>query len=430
MTMASALPDRTEASGVGAIGFLLQLATYAATILISTMLLEAVGIPYGSAGGSPLTKFHPMTYLSILAFLAVALRHGNPIDFFVRAIAQFPGVGLYLFLLVFLIVWTIVIQKQPVSGPIDTFLGPGLILLVAGRLSPEQNRVLTLFVHLAMLANALVGILELGSGWRLTPFILDGKVLDWDWRSTALLGHPLVNAVVTGIYTLMLFFGADRSMGPFTRVGMILLQIAAMGAFQGRTATVLSLGIMGIATLWMLIGILRGRRFDPRVAAAVLAGIPTTIGILLTAYSLGAFDKFISRFVDDGGSANARVSMIRIYNSFPLTELLWGPDPNVLMSRSFIEGAVAGIESFIFGFFLQYGILISVVFFVGLFAYTLELWRIGGRAAIVILTYFYVVAATAASLSVKTQVLAILTILFVTVEARPSVYDPPLPGEE
>ena len=101
-----------------------------------------------------------------------------------------------------------------------------------------------------------------------------------------------------------------------------------------------------------------------------------------------------------------------------------GPDQEVLSARTWVEGTTAGIESFVFGFFLQYGILISLIFFAGLAAFSAELWRLGSRYALVSLLYFYAVVAGAASLNTKSTTLMLLTALFLTVEARPAVSDP------
>ena len=72
-------------------------------------------------------------------------------------------------------------------------------------------------MHALLLLNATIGIVEFASGLRFTPLVAAGVVIEDDWRSTALLGHPLANASLTGAYILMLALGAGRDLPPLLR---------------------------------------------------------------------------------------------------------------------------------------------------------------------------------------------------------------------
>jgi len=390
---------------------------------ISPFVLDSNGIPYTTPGGNPLFKIHPMTYLAVLAFIAAAIAYGNPLAYLARCAATFPGTAYFLVILVIMILWTLLIQHQPLTSLVDTFVPAALLIFLIPELTPRQHRALVIAIHLFMNANAMLGMVEVASGWRLTPLMLQGVSILWDWRASALLGHPLENAMLSGAYLLMLLFGADRTVPAPLRVAIIALQMAGLVAFGGRTAMVLSFGLVFLRMLMTTAGIIAGKRFDARIAGLVVAALPILIGVGLLAYDVGVFDRMIERFTNDGGSADTRISILRIFNSFPLYDLLMGPDPDVLVSKADIEGTTAGIESFIFGFFLQSGMIISLIFFCGLAAMTYDLWRIGSRTGLVSIVFFYTVAAGAASLSVKGQTLAQFAILFSTIEAMPSLLD-------
>ncbi len=404
------------------VAFLTCLAVIVA-LMVSAFALVAFGIPYGVAGGNPLTKIHPMTYLAIAAFVAAAVSRGNPLRYIAECVQRFPGTAYFFVLLILMIVWTLVIQHQPLTSLVDTFVPAMLFIFLITDLTPRQHRWLTSFIHICMNVNAVLGIFEVVTGWRLTPIEIGEATLTWDWRGSAFLGHPLQNAMLSGVYLIMMIFGADRDVPPGVRTGIVALQIISELAFGGRAAMVLAYAIASLVLIWLGFGVLRGRRFDPRVGAAVLMVLPLIIGAVAIAYNLGVFDRMLERFTDDGGSAATRVTILRIFNSFPLSDLLMGPDPDVLVDKTISEGTDAGIESFVFGFFLQSGMLISIFFFCGLAAMTYDLWRVGGRAGIVSIIYFYIVAAGAASLSVKGQTLVQFVILFMTVEAMPSLLD-------
>ena len=74
-------------------------------------------------------------------------------------------------------------------------------------LQQDDKRRAALIIHAILCANALLGLYEYLSGWRLTPYVAGTLLIEVDWRSTALLGHPLANASVTGSYALILGIG-------------------------------------------------------------------------------------------------------------------------------------------------------------------------------------------------------------------------------
>jgi len=392
-------------------------------MLISAYVLDANGIPYDVDGGNPLVKIHPMTYLAVAAFGAAALSRGNPLRYLAECLAKFPGTAFFIVVLIVMITWTLLVQHQPLTSLIDTFVPAALFIFLISDLTPRQHRLLTIAIHLIMNANAMLGLVEVATGWRLTPITLYGEKIDWDWRASAFLGHPLENAMMTGIYLLMMLYGADRSVSPVLRMAIVAAQTGGLIAFGGRAAMVLAFALMAVKMISVFVSLLRGRRFDPRLAGLVVMVIPIVIGAGLLAYNLGAFDRMIERFTNDGGSAETRASIITIFNSFPLYDLLIGPNPDVLVTKTHFEGSIAGIESFVFGFFLQSGLIISIIFFFGLGALSFDLWRVGTRMAPLYLVYFYIVASGAASLSVKSQTMVQFVILFMTIEAMPSVFD-------
>lgn len=392
-------------------------------MLVSPFLLDSVGYIYGSTGGSPLTKVHPMTYLAVLAFLSAAISRGNPLAYLAESVERFPGTAYFIVMLVFMILWTLLIQRQPLTSLIDTFLPAALFIFLISDLTAKQHRILTILIHIIMNANAFLGVFEVSTGWRLTPITLEGSVVEWEWRATAFLGHPLENALMSSIYLVMMTFGADRSVSPAMRIGIISLQVLGLIVFGGRTAMVLGFMLLGVRIVILFFSLLRGRTFDPRLAGLVVMAIPVVIGLSLIALDLGLLDRMIDRFTNDGGSADTRLTMVRIFNSFSLYDLLMGPDPVALTAKMYAEGTQYGIESFIFGFFLQSGVLISIIFFFGLAAITYDLWRIGSRICLLHIALFYTIAAGAASLSVKGQSMTQFVILFCTIEALPSLMD-------
>lgn len=360
-------------------------------MLVSSMALNAIGWNYDGTGGSGPTRFHPATYLMVILFIIVALRDGNPLA------SLISGLGQDLLLAVFLVIWAIVFyhgianQGLPAAGLIDTFLLPILTLMVFRRLETRTKITLTWLVHAIFAANALLGLLEFASGFRLTPFVTGGAAISDDWRSTAFLGHPLGNALLTGGYAIILMLGGARELEGWSRFSMLFLQCAAMIAFGGRSSLVLLMLAGAIASTLAIYRLLAGQRLALPTIAIFAGLLPFIVAGLGLALELGAFDKLIERFVEDKGSAQARVIMFQLFDGFTLQELLFGPQLAHLSHLINIYRLEFGIESMWVAFSLYYGILPAILFFAGLGLFMISLTsHCMGRSWVVVGYYFVV----------------------------------------
>jgi hypothetical protein len=266
-----------------------------------------------------------------------------------------------------------------------------------------------------MFFNASLGILEYSLHFRLTPFVVAGTEIDDDYRSTALLGHPLLNAGTTATYILMLFLGGDPSRLPAWRAALAAPQMVAMVAFGGRTAIVLGAAVIALGSLPRIAAILNGRRFDQRIGIAVAIGLPIVIAAMIMAVSQGLLSDLSARFVDDKGSSEARVAILELFGKFSLEDMLLGPDPDRLQSLQWILGIEYGIENSWLGFVFQYGLLISLLFFIGVVALLAEYVSAGRPRSWVLVAFFLILSSSSASLSVKSTVLTQFAILMITI---------------
>ena len=124
-------------------------------LLVSPMALTAIGWNYDGIGGSGPTRFHPATYLTVLLFLVMLLRDGNPLASLIGAFGHDLRITL------FLVSWLIVFvhgttnQQLPAASLIDTFLLPMLLLIMFARLEPATKNTMARLIHFAFTANAL-----------------------------------------------------------------------------------------------------------------------------------------------------------------------------------------------------------------------------------------------------------------------------------
>jgi len=273
-------------------------------------------------------------------------------------------------------------------------------------------------------------VLALGeylTGWRLTPFVIDGESLDYEWRATALLGHPLANAMITGTYIILLAVGGGRDLPWLLRAVSFTTCLAAMTAFGGRGALVLVLAVLALLAARKALSVLNGAALDTRAMMASILAVPVAGAGLLYLAHTGFFDRLVERFVDDTGSAQTRLDMTQLFSHIPLQELLFGPDPRVLTTWQDMLGLQRGIESFWISMTLSYGLLVAGLVFLGLLAHCWTVARRCRPGAAWALVYFIAVASTSLSLAGKSGVLTIATLLPLVLLRRPPVPSPGAP---
>lgn len=381
---------------------------------ISPMVLANWGIPYGAVGGTPLAKVHPGAWAIFLGLALAALRFSSPFVFALRAAALFPGVVAFLASWLVLLWYAIVVQKLPFTPMIDSFLLPLALLLALSTQTDAARRRLALGLHALLLVNALLGLAEYLLGFRLTPYVVGDEELVADWRATSLLGHPLSNALMTGCWMIVLTLGGGRDLPKALRPALCVVALAAMVAFGGRTSLVLALIAMAGVLFRDFLGVLRGDRIDVRLTAGVIAVAPLLVVGVGALYAAGFFDQMLERFVNDHGSANARLIMLGFFKHLSWEELVFGPSVDKMNGLQRIEGVDYGLESFFVAYVLTYGALVSAVFFAGLAAFCREVTRASSPRAILPLIFFFLVAATSVSLSAKTTTLGMLVALLLT----------------
>lgn len=379
---------------------------------VSGGLLWVFGLNYDGLTGSAASKIHPATYLAVALFGWTLLRAGNPVIPVAQALNRRPASVLLAVCGVMLLALIAARGGTGLAGSIDTFVLAGLLpILLMDRDAATLERIAVVF-HLVMLANALLGLYELASGQRFFPFRLDGADFAWDTRSAALQGHPLSNATVTACYILALAAGGGR-LGPAQRAGMIALQLVALVTFGGRSATIVTLVLGGAVGLVALGGVLRRGRI-PLIGAAcacfALTLVPVAVAVLA---AIGFFDTLLDRFTSDGGSAQARVDMLAVFDAIPFRELLLAPDLLHVTTLRRIYGLEWGIENSILSTLLYQGILMTTLLVVAVGLYLAEVARTCRRGVWLPILAFVILVNTFEGLAGKTTLLAKFALMLI-----------------
>lgn len=396
--------------------------TFAAALsvlLISAAVLTRFGVPYGTTGGPMPAKIHPATYLALAAVLVWGWAEGGLGRLIGPMAVKRPGLVAFALGTVLLLFQTAVVVKLPLTPIIDTFVLPLALFVALVRLDQTERHRLETLLHVILATNAALGLVEFASGWRLTPmFETDGKPLLYDWRASALFGHPLVNAFVTGDYLVALAFGATPRLGPVPRLALIGLSTLAMLAFGGRVAMVAALAMLALALGLGAIRTLSGGHF--RLSHALIGVAMATVGLIFLVVFLegGGADRFLARFSEDHGSAQTRLSMLKIFGTLTDEQFLLWPDADLVWQAQREHAIRIGVESSEVGFVANYGLLPTLVFFAALAAFLRELVRSTSRRALWQIAYFVLVMSTSLGIAAKTTVLGFLVLLTLTLTPR------------
>ena len=395
---------------------LLAFAGIALGLLVSESLLFTLGIPYTVPGGSYVWKVHPGSYLLMLAFVVLAVP-ANPVRLVVGSAREVPALGFYAVTVLGLFVYLTVDYGFGGSAfVLETLLMPVVAALILLNLPPEQRARLFAAVVVLVTVNALIGIAEAVGQQRLVPYYASGElVYERHFRATALIGHPLDNALITAMVLFATVLTVRRR--PLLAVPALGVQAVALLAFGSRVAFVVAGLVGGVWVLaWTARALLRARG---NVRSAVGHSLVLLLIPLLAAAAvlgLGLGERIFSSFFLDA-SARTRLIALKALSLVDTPELWFGIGPlgveRLLHLMRRIESLSDAIENFWILWVLDFGL----IGFVPLAAALLWLiWSLVRRAPAplwVAAATFLTVASSNNSLGAKDRALVVLMVVLI-----------------
>jgi hypothetical protein len=389
-------------------------------LVVNGYLLTSLGVPYATSAGAMAAKIHPATYLSLVVVLTWAWATGGLGRLVARVAVTRPGALVFGFGIVLLFYQTVAVVRLPVTPVLDTFVMPLLVFVALDHLTGAERERLATVLHGVIALNALIALAEYATGWRLTPlYEADGTVMTYEWRASALFGHPLLNAFITGNYLVALAFGAAPRLPPLIRAGLMGLAALSLIAFGGRVAMVVGLAMAVFAGLIGGGRLLVGGRFDIRHAVAVIAAVTVAVLFFVIFVDVGGADRFIARFSDDHGSAQTRLSMLKIFGDLTHEQFLLWPDSDLIAKAQREYSLRIGVESSEVGFVANYGLLVTIAFFLALAAFLRELVASTSLTALWSIVYFTAVMSSSLGIASKTTVLGTFVVFTLALFTKP-----------
>jgi hypothetical protein len=386
--------DAAQAIDLGV--FLFTAFAIVTALTISPSLLTHWKIQYVTAGGGFYEKLHPATYCVVLALCLALLRNANPVHELVRIFASSWAIPVFLFC------WML----------------PPLVALAIWQTPAWGRRWLAVLLHLLILVNVAIGYYEFFVGQRIIPLTLGNVLVLGEWRSAALLGHPLVASGLLAGYILALVLRPQLCPQPLLRLPLVFVCLGSLMVFGGRTALVTTLLVIALALAFNLFRLMRGGRVPLPVLILGAGALLTGAAVLFAALDLGLFDKMLLRFSSDKGSALARVAMLDLLSHLDWNEILFAPTvsrANALQSELGLE---YGIENFWIASIVQFGLVHTILITIGLAAFLGMLMRRSSPAALAVLALMAVIAASSVSFSSKNIQLAQFVILITVLLPR------------
>jgi hypothetical protein len=381
-------------------------------LTISGSFLENNGVAYQSPGGNFLIKLHPGTYMLLLTLVLVALAR-NPVQLITLFFRARPATATYAVVIVGLFAVTLAaFGPSGTSYMIDCLVMPSFFVLMIMLLEPESQDRLFRWVLLLVAINATIGIFEFLTKTRVTPFLVNGEEqVEEYFRATALLGHPLQNALMTSMALFALPALSDRRSLSIVYAGLYALGLIAFG---GRTAIAVTAVFGGVL---LAVGyaryLLNARMTYFSILGSILVALVAPVVAVALFVEFGSRSRLVQEFYWDT-SAESRLHAIRIFDAVSFDDLLFGIGPGGILqqvAQLSQQTGIIGIENGWILLLLQFGLLGFLIFFIAFNTFVFSLVRGASLSIRMTVVVFLVIASSNNSLASKDSSLILLAIV-------------------
>jgi hypothetical protein len=368
-------------------------------LFLDDNLLMIIGYPHKDVDASTIFKVHPLFYFTILTFAFFIVTGKIKIGDLVRNCRA----ELYLctFCVIMLAYLFIMDRLYSVSFILDAFLSPAILAILLRNTPIWVLKKYSWSIYLAFFLNFGLALFEYVTH---SPILSTDYLAEFsDFRSTALYGHPLNNALIMSTLGIFLFCTTEKLV---LKLIILLVAIASLLCFGARGAII---GIVG----GVLISIIQSlARYDIKENLKYIAGITAVFlaGLLLLLNtSLG------QRIVNQGSmttdnSVLERVRTLNLLSIMDTDQFQWGMNDNaieVLMHK----GGVDIIENGFVVWITRFGIFLSILLFLVLLKFISKQIIFFEKSSLLpILFTFLLVAYTNNALSSRTRAIGVLVL--------------------
>src|SRR5699024_8422918 len=369
------------------------------TLLAGSNVLEFICYPQADFTTSIIYRLYPLTYLCFAAlgyYLIVGRLKVNDLIYHMK-----PEFYLLLVCLMVICYLKYTNNLDAFSFLLNTLCLPAILSILLK--STDQNILQRSrkCVYGVFFLNALMAIIEKFKGSALLGSESHHFLF---FRSSALYGHPLNNALIMSVLTIVLFYGTDNRKLKITVLLTGMISLFCFGARGGMIGVFLGITIN---TILNILGY--GEEEDNYLK--MKKGLLSLIGFGIAFFMIANFTHLGGRiaalsFMDS--SAQVRMKTLDVLNGLNLQDLLWGFSPEKIKYLQYISG-VPIIENFWLFCLLKFGLVVTMLLASALIFFLYRSMEyISKDIKLTILFVFLFVASTNNSLATSTLVLSIL----------------------
>lgn len=380
--------------------------TVAALCFFGMGVLSFAGYEMGSDAPSTFTKIHPVSYILLFASLINISRLNDKAQVFRGVANNIPEYRLLALIAVIFLYLYLSGNLSSISFIVDTLLCPVLLSLnfrhYPGRFKWDARN---LCIRMVLL-NSYIAIFERIFSINLFPInAYFGDV----FRSTALLGHPLNNALIT----LVAFLYAASVPIPLMRkmyiMTVFLTGLICFGARGSLYVAVLSLFLFFIIPVFVS----KSAYFKRINKAWIMLLVGTMTALLLYLMLNTTLGERLVQASFYDSSAEVRTQAFDVINFHDIGSYLFAKSQSEIERMSYYAD-VEIIENFFIVWMLKFGLIITLLLL--LFIYRLFYARLPVKGKInrhLVILMLLFAAATNNSLATNTQALSVFVIFFV-----------------
>jgi hypothetical protein len=371
---------------------------------MGTSIFDMIGYKMGDLAESNLTKVFPGIYF--ILFLLLIKIFNYPTNFY-KFFKYNKSLLYYFFLIISIIFYLYVVNlASSVSFILNTLILPFLFFLYLKSCNRKIQTYIPLFALKIILLNSALAIVERIFNFNLFPI---RQTFGEQFRSTAFLGHPLNNALITFSFILFLLV---IDMKHLKKIVYLFILVLALFSFGARGSLLTS--IVAIIFLYMIPVFISNKKYFYRTNKTVTISFITffavSFGYILLFTSFG--ERFRETSKDDAGSAQVRLETLNLINIDNFSGYYW-PISIDSSTRITENAGIDIIENFIIIWVFKFGLFLTIILFYFLVRFLIFNSQIENKYfAIIVILLFFGAAATNNSLGSNSNALLFFILLF------------------
>lgn len=338
------------------------------------------------------------------AFLPFMLLLSNEIFFKKIDFSDYKKEIRIILLAILIVLFKFVLGQNYIKGVAMLLIVPMLISIYLDKVSIEKLKAVAITIEVFYVLECVIAVYEKYAHTNLfyTPFYnVRGKlklyqVESWEFRSSALLGHPLANAMVVAVILTLIV--VNKNISERKKYIYVFLGCTGLLSFNSRGA-LLVVGLFVIP--YFCFDQLKNKHIKHKVIL-LLAGLIVIVssGYYITNSDLGGRLVVQDKLID--GSAQTRLDVFRFYKFLSAPDLLYGsPNNYQYLTKKLRAG---GVENGVVVYIINYGLIFTPFLLYFLFSYqNAKLKYFSKKERLLVLLVFYLIGVMNPNLMTSVQ---------------------------